>query len=165
MSFFDRFKAPLGQAAGGAKSVFRWIIMKTIGVLLAVVFIALAVLFLSYSLIATVTSVKGKEVSIVSVSDQVGKWTTGSRIGGLFVVSTETGKGKSAVKDEKIYSLYPVWPDVLKPAKGDALQVWPAKQPLVGAPRIDGWGWFIVGTLLILGLVMLEFAFLVLTIR
>lgn len=165
MSFFDRFKAPLGQATGSVKPVLRWILMKTIGVILAIVFLALAALFVGYSAIATVATVKGKEASIVTVSEQVGKYHTGSRVGGLFVVSTTSGKGKGAPKDERIYSLYPVWPDNLHPAKGDSLLVWPPKQPLVGAPRTDGWGWFIVGTLLILGLVMLEFAFLVLTLK
>jgi len=144
------------------KSIPRLIIMKTIGVILAIVFLALAVLFLGYSLTSIVTSARGIDVKVASVSDHLGKHQTAFRLGGLFQIAAQDEKKK---KFDKIYCLYPAWPDQLNPVKGDEIRVWPAKQPLVGAPVTEGWGWFIVGSLLVVGLVMLEFAFLILTIR
>ena len=144
------------------KSVLRLIIMKTIGVILAVVFLLLAVVFLSYSVTSILVSSRGQEVKIVSFSDHVGKQQTAFRLGGIFQVSAANEKKD---KFEKIYCFYPAWPDLLSPSKGDVIQVWPSKKPVVGAPVTDGWGWFIVGSLLVVGLVMLEFTFLILTIR
>ena len=107
------------------------------------------------------TSVKGVDAKVVTVSTQVGKCHTAFRLGGLFQVSALIEKQKH----EKIYCLYPAWPDQLQPTKGDIIEVWPEKQPFVGAPYVEGWGWFLVGTLFVLGLVMLEFAFIALTLR
>lgn len=142
------------------KKTVRFIIMKTIGLCFSVVFLVLGAYFLGHSLAATASTVKGHDAKITDVSNQIGKFQTACRVGGLFVVTAEIEKKKY----EKIYCLYPAWPDLLQPTKGDVIQVWPAKQPLAGAPLVDGWAWFIVGTFFIVGLVMLEFAFLVLTI-
>ncbi len=144
------------------KSVIRLIVMKTIGVILAVFFLLLAVLFLSYSINSILVSTRGQEVKVLTFSDHIGKQQTAFRLGGVFQVSASNEKKE---KFEKIYCLYPAWPDVLSPSKGDLIQVWPSKKPVLGAPVTDGWGWFIVGSLLVVGLVMLEFAFLILTIR
>jgi hypothetical protein len=143
------------------KSLPRLILMKTIGALLAVFFLALALLFLGYSVSTVLVTTRGQEAKVLSISKQVGKHQTAFRLGGLFQVTAEREKKKF----QKIYCFYPAWPDVFQPTLGDVIQVWPAKQPILGGPVTDGWGWFIVGTLLILGLVMLEFAFLVLTIH
>ena len=144
------------------KSVLRLVVMKTIGVVLALVFLLLAVLFLTYSMTSILVSTRGQEVKVVSASDHVGRHRTAFRLGGVFQVTAAGGKKE---KFEKIYGLYPSWPDMLSPSKGDLIQVWPSKKPVVGAPLTEGWGWFIVGSLLVVGLVMLEFAFLILTIR
>jgi len=144
------------------KSVLRLIVMKTIGVILAVVFFLLAAIFLTYSISSVLVSTRGMEVKVATFSDHVGKQQTAFRLGGIFQVSATDEKKD---KFEKIYCFYPAWPDVLSPSKGDLIQVWPSKKPVVGAPVTDGWGWFIVGSLLVVGLVMLEFAFLILTIR
>lgn len=146
-------------------AVLRFVFMKALGLVLAVFFLFLALVFLGYSTAALVTTFKGREAKVVSISNAVGTHRTACRVGGLFMVGTEAGKGKEKAKDKNIYTLYPAWPDQLQPALNDTIQVWPSKKPLVGAPLTDSWGWFIVGTLLILGLIMLEFAFLSLTFR
>lgn len=141
---------------GKIGAAIRFLIMKAIGLVLCVLFLSLAALLLSYSIISVASTLRGQDAKIISFSGQVGKYHTAFRLGGLFQISAEMNKKKY----EKIYSLYPVWPDTFNPMKGDVVRVWPVKQPLAAAPAVDGWGWFIVGTLFIMGLVMLEFAFL-----
>lgn len=153
------------------KSLLRFILVKAIGVLVAVILLPLALFLLCYPLAALATNQGGKDAKVVAVNDHLGKIKTGYRVGGLFTISTEDPGAKkpkknshhSAVLDEKIYCFYPAWPDQLQPSEGDLLKVWPAKKPLVGAPTTEGWGWFIVGTVFVLGLVTLEFIFLALT--
>ena len=153
-------KAAIAPIVSGTKTAVRFIALKIIGVILSVVFLFLAALFLAYAASSTATTVKGKDARVTVISGKVGGHCTSFRLGGLFDVTAEMDKQKF----EKIYCLYPAWPDVLQPVKGDVIRVWPAKQPVVGAPAVDGWGWFIVGTFFVLGLLFLEFAFLVLTI-
>ncbi len=150
------------------KSALRIVLMKTLGVLLAVIFLPIALLFLAYPVIALATTHGGEDAKVVSVSDHFNKMKTGCRIGGLFTVSTEPQETQKILKhkagpDKNIYCLYPVWPDQLQPLKGDIIRVWPVKKPLLGAPSTEGWGWFIAGTIFVLGLVMLEFMFLAIT--
>lgn len=149
MSFFSNLLSK-------SKSIFRFIFMKTIGACLAVFFLGLAAFFLAYPFASVVTGRGGEEAKVLSVADHMGKLKTGWRVGGLFQVGVDLHKKKF----DRIYCFYPAWPDQLQPLKGDVVKVWPAKKPLFGAPAIDGWGWFVVGTVLILGLVMLELAFL-----
>jgi hypothetical protein len=151
------------------KSLLRVIALKAIGILVALVLLPLAFLFISYPLIALSTTHGGKEAKIAEVSDHLGKMTTGFRIGGIFTIATQNPDEKKKphhkpALNQKIYCLYPVWPDQLEPSKGDLIRVWPSKKPLVGAPATEGWGWFIVGTVFVLGLVLLEFTFLALTV-
>ncbi len=150
------------------KSLPRLILMKTFGALLAVIFLSIAVIFISYPVIALATTQGGGDAKVALVSDHCGKVRTGCRVGGLFLVAVEKPGVKKKLRQkpelfENIYCLYPAWPDQLKPMPGDMIRVWPVKQPLVGAPATDGWGWFIIGTILVVGLVMLEFTFLALT--
>ncbi len=150
------------------KPLLRTLFMKTVGALLAILFLPIALLFLAYPVIALATTHGGEDAKVVSVSDHFNKIKTGCRIGGLFTVSTEPQDLKKASSrktgpDKNIYCLYPVWPDQLQPLKGDIIRVWPAKKPLLGAPSTEGWGWFIAGTIFVLGLVMLEFMFLAIT--
>lgn len=151
------------------KSVVRLLFMKTMGVLMAVVFLPIALLFLAYPIIALATTHGGDDAKVVLVSDHLDKIKTGYRVGGIFTVATEKPGPPKASRhkpdlDTNIYCLYPVWPDQLQPLKGDMIRVWPAKKPLLGAPATEGWGWFIAGTIFVLGLVLLEFTFLALTI-
>jgi hypothetical protein len=156
------------------KSILRLIVVKSFGVALAIVFFFIATFFLAYPLIALVTSQGGTDGKVTSVFNHIEKLKTGCRVGGLFQVSIENQnlsgqkkqKGESNLKasSDKIYCLYPAWPDQLEPQSGDTIRVWPAKKPLFGAPLTDGWGWFILGTIFVVGLVLLEFAFLALTI-
>lgn len=143
------------------KNLLRLTSVKILAVIIAVVFFSLGVLFLTYCVISVGGTTKGGEAKIIAVSQVIGEHPSACRWGGLFTVVAET----SDKKPVKIYCLYPAWPDVLNPVKGDIIRVWPVKQPRVGAVPLDGWGWFIVGTLLIVGLVMFEFAFLALTIH
>lgn len=151
------------------KSVLRTVLMKIVGLLLALVFLPVALLFLSYPVITLVAMHGGKDARVVKVSDHLNpKFKTGFRVGGIFTVATQNPGGKKSEYtksglDENIYCLYPAWPDQLQPLKGDSIRVWPVKKPLVGAPATEGWGWFLVGTVFVLGLVMLEFTFLALT--
>ena len=142
------------------KSVISLILMKTLGGLLALVFVAVALLLLIYPVVCLSTTRGGQSSKVTGYTDHVGKIKTACRLGGIFDVSVAIGKQKF----DHVYCFYPVWPDQLQPVKGDIVQVWPAKKPLVGGPPTDGWGWFIVGTIFVLGLVMVEFAFLALTI-
>jgi hypothetical protein len=152
------------------KSISRLILMKTLGVFLAVLFLLIALVFVSDPLIALATSRGGEDAKVVVVSNHLNKkLKTGCRIGGLFLLSVEKSEAKHGshqkpVLFNNIYTLYPSWPDQLEPTKGDILRVWPSKKPLIGAPAVEGWGWFIVGTVFVLGLVFLEFAFLAVTI-
>ena len=148
------------------KSALRFLFMKALGIILALLFGSLALVFLSYSAISLLATTQStKEAKIVLVTDHLGKHQTACRVGGLFEVQTLAGKGKNAVKDSHIYCLYPAWPDQLQPYQDHLIKVWPTEKPLVGAPAVEGWGWFILGTVFILGLLMVEFAFLSLLIR
>ena len=134
----------------------RFIFMKVIGLVFCVLFLSVSALLLGYSIVSVASTLRGQDAKIVSFSGQVGKYHTAFRLGGLFEITAEMNKTKYG----RIYTLYPVWPDTFNPMKGDVVRIWPVKQPLAAAPVVDGWGWFIVGTLFIMGLVMLEFAFL-----
>lgn len=155
------------------KSLLRFIVVKTLGVVLAIVFFFIAVLFLAYPLISLVTGQGGKDAKVSAVFNHIGKLKTGCRVGGLFQVNVDNqnssapkkkGLSNSKSSNDKIYCLYPAWPDQLEPQNGDAIQVWPAKKPLLGEPLTDGWGWFILGTIFVVGIVLLEFSFLALTV-
>jgi hypothetical protein len=157
MSFFSSFISATKTASAKTQSLLRFLVMKTIGLILAVMFLFLALVFLGYGLIAGVTATqKAKDAKITGIADGIGKHSTACRVGGLFVLETETGK---------IYSLYPVWPDKLSPSLGDWVRVWPAQKPLVAFPGVDGWAWFMVATIVVLGFLFLEFAFLSLLIK
>jgi len=143
------------------KDLPRIIALKFAGVVLAVVFLGLGLIFVTYPLVALVVSRGGDEAQIVTVSNHVGKARTGFRVGGVFTASVKIDKKTY----DEVYCLYPAWPDQLEPSKGDWILVWPEKKPLVGAPETEGWGWFILGTLFIFGLVFFEFAFLSLTLH
>lgn len=143
------------------KTPMRFISMKLVGVILGVIFLALAVLFTSFPVISLLVSRGGDEAKIQTVSNHLGKIQTGCRAGGLFAVGVKIGNKLS----NQVYCLYPAWPDQLEPTPGDYIQVWPEKKPLLGVPYTEGWGWFILGTLFIFGLIFLEFAFLSLTLR
>ncbi len=150
------------------KSILRVLFMKMIGVIVAVILLPIALLFLAYPIVLLATSQGGIDAKVALVSDHLSKIKTGYRIGGIFTVAAEKpgvkkGSSPKAVLDENIYCLYPVLPDQLQPVKGDIIRVWPSKRPLLGDPSTEGWGWFIAGTVFVLGLVLLEFVFLVLT--
>jgi len=161
MSFLDKLKPAFSKVM----SSIRFIFMKIIGLVLTLVFLILALVCLGYVFTFSMATYKGKEAKIISVSKSLGKHKTSCRVGGLFKVDTQTGKGEISTKDSKIYCMYPAWPDQLEPANGDSIKVWPAKKPLLGAPIVEGWGWFIIGSVFILGLMFLEFAFLSLLMR
>ncbi len=143
------------------KSISQLVLTKIAAGVLALLFLSLASVFLSYCFISVASTIKGQDAKILVVSSQMGSHPTACRFGGVFQVTVEVEK-KTA---QKVYCFYPAWPDLGQPAKGDVIRVWPVKQPAVGAVPIDGWGWFIVGTLLVVGFILVEFAFLALTIR
>src|SRR5580658_2441531 len=162
MSFFNHLKLFL-----------RLVLVKLLGGLLAAVFLFIALFFLAYPLISLVTTQGGQDAKVAYVSNHIGKLKTGCRIGGLFQVGVDHSnfsgpkkKGETNLKSpgDKIYCLYPAWPDQLEPQSGDVIRVWPAKKPLFAEPLTDGWGWFILGTIFVVGLVLVEFAFLALTV-
>ncbi|HTC20595.1 MAG TPA: hypothetical protein VK859_07105 [bacterium] len=156
------------------KSLLRLVIVKLVGGLLAVIFIFVALFFLAYPLISLVASQGGQDAKVAAVFNHIGKLKTGCRIGGLFEITVDNQslpaqkkkKGETNPKsaENKIYCLYPAWPDQLEPQSGDIVRVWPAKKPLFAEPLTDGWGWFILGTIFVVGLVLVEFAFLALTV-
>jgi hypothetical protein len=143
------------------KGSLRFIGLKFAGAVLALIFLGLALIFTGVPLFSLVVSRGGDEAKIQAVSNHLGKAQTGFRVGGLFTASVKIDKKTC----DQVYCLYPAWPDQLEPTPGDYIQVWPEKKPLIGAPYTEGWGWFILGTLFIFGLVFFEFAFLSLTLR
>src|SRR5579871_1596845 len=150
------------------KSVVSTLVKKVIGILVALVLLPIALFFLAYPIVSFITTQGGEDAKVSLVSDHAGKFKTGCRVGALFTVATEKsgakkGSAEKASANANIYCLYPIWPDQLQPSKGDVLRVWPAKKPLLGEPATEGWGWFIAGTVFVLGLVTLEFIFLALT--
>ncbi len=156
------FKLNFGGVFSNLNFGIRYILLKLFGLALALLFLGLSVLFLGYSLISGASSSRGVEAKVVSISSgSLGHCRATNSWGGLFKLGVEREKGKT----EKVISLYPAWPEILNPSLGDVVNVWPPKQPRVGAPFVDGWGWFLLGTFLIVGLVFLEFAFLSLTLR
>jgi hypothetical protein len=143
------------------KSPLRFIALKCAGVVLAVIFLALALVFTVYPLFSLLVTRGGDEAKIQTVSNHMGNRQTGFRVGGLFTTSVKIDKKTY----DQVYCLYPAWPDQLEPTPGDYVQVWPGNKPLLGAPYTEGWGWFILGTLFVFGLVFFEFAFLSLTLH
>jgi hypothetical protein len=144
------------------KNSLRLIALKLLGGVLAVVFLGMSLIFIGYPVVSLVVNRGGDEGQIVSVSNCVGKARTGFRVGGIFTASVKIDKKTYG----DVYCLYPAWPDQLEPTKGDYILVWPEKKPLLGVPETrEAWGWFILGTLFIFGLVFLEFAFLSLTLH
>jgi hypothetical protein len=143
------------------KSISRLIAAKTIGVILAAAFLGIAVFLLALPVLSLVATRNGEEVKIVSLSNQIGKVKTASSKGGLYKISVQGEKEKF----NGIYCLYPAWPNLLKPNIGDVLRVWPPDHPRVGVAPPSGLGWLLLGTVFVLGLMFLEFAFLWVTIR
>ena len=125
---FSLPKPNIGSAVSSVNSAVRFVIVKIIGVLLAIVFFSLAVLFIGNSVISAASTVRGQNAKVILVSDHVGKHQTAFRLGGLFQVTVEAEKKKY----EKIYCLYPAWPDNFQPTKGDIIRIWPVKQPFAG---------------------------------
>ncbi len=143
------------------KNTARFLLLKIFGTFLAIVFFLVALLFLSYSVSSLAATQGGKDAKILSSVDRLGKIRTGCRLGGFFEISVDM----DGQKTDKIFCLYPVWPDQYQPSKGDNVRVWPTQKPLLAEPATDGWGWFILGSILVVGLLLLEFGFLALTLR
>jgi hypothetical protein len=137
-------------------SVLRSFLSKILGILLGFFLLACAFLLVLHPFSALVTTRWGGEARVSSVSDHWGRLRTGCRVGGLFKVSLAGDRKPSG----PVYCFYPRWPDCLSPLKGDFIRVWPSRQPLLGGPAVDGWGWFLEGISLVLGLLFLEFALL-----
>jgi len=140
----------------------RYLVMRIAGLVLALVFLSLSFLFLAYSFSSGVSSAKGVEGKVVTISSAaLGKCRATSAWGGLFKLGVEMEEGRTG----RVYVLYPALPESLNPALGDLLKVWPANKPKLGAPAVQDWGWFLLGVLTILGFVFLEFGFLSLRLR
>jgi hypothetical protein len=161
VSFRDKFESFLYKL----KYAVRYVFVKIIGLVLMVFFLALAVACLGYVFTFFMTTYKGKEAKVVSVSKTICKHKTACRVGGLYTLKTQSGQGGNITSDKKVYGLYPALPDQLEPLTGDTIKVWPAKKPLVGAPKIAGWGFLPVVIVFIVGLMMLEFAFIAIRLR
>jgi hypothetical protein len=143
------------------KTLARRVLTKSIGVVLALLFVGTAAVLLAGPAISLMATRHGQEVEIVSISNQVGKIKTACEKGGLFKVSAKS----DGQKFSGIYCLYPAWPDHLKPSAGDVIRIWPSSNPRVGSVPIFGLGWMMIGATFLTGLVILEFAFLSLTVR
>lgn len=161
MSFLDKLEPAFSKVMSGIRFIFA----KIIGIAIALVFLVLALVCFGYVFTFSMATYKGKDAKIISVSKSLGKHKTSCRVGGLFKVDTQTSVGENISKDSKIYCMYPSWPDQLEPTSGDNIKVWPVKKPLVGAPMVEGWGWFIIVGVFIFGLMFLEFTFLSLLMR
>jgi hypothetical protein len=147
------------------KRTIRYIFVKIIALVLTVFFLALALACLSYVFTFFMTTYQGKEAKVVSISKKICKHTTACRVGGLYTLKTQFVRAGNITKDSKVYGIYPALPDQLEPLPGDTIKVWPSKKPLVGAPMITGWGFFPILVVFIVGLMMLEFAFISIRMR
>ena len=161
MSFREKFESFLYKV----KSAIRYVFVKTIALVLGVFFLALALVCLTYVFTFFMTTYNGKEAKIVSITKTICKHKTACRVGGIYTLKTQSGQTGKMSTDLKVYSLYPALPDQLEPSQGDTIKVWPSKKPLMGAPIIAGWGLFPIVIVFIVGLMMLEFAFLSLRMR
>jgi hypothetical protein len=143
--------------------------MKTLGVILCLLFLFAGITLLAFPLIALVTSQGGEDGKVVAVSDHSHGCHTGTRVGGLFTLSITNSEDLAPKQKPQVfpnvYGLYPAWPDHLEPVKGDTVRIWPGKKPLLAMPVIEGWGWILLGTVLVVGLIFLEFSLLSLTLR
>lgn len=142
-------------------SWFRWTRLKILGLVLAVVFFTLSVLALGYSVLSGLANVNGADAQVLEAKAACRAPSTVFSHGGLYVLTVLVDEKKI----DKIYVLYPQWPGHWAPKKGDGVKVWPLDRPRFAAVETDGWGWLILGSVLIVGLVFLEFAFLSLTLR
>ena len=143
-------------------SWFRWTRLKLLGLVLALVFFALSVLALAYSVLSGLASLNGVDAQVAEAKAVCSSHAVTFSHGGLYRL---TAVGVDKKKIEKIYVLYPQWPGHWAPQKGDAVKLYPVDHPRVAAVQIDGWGWLVLGSILILGLLFLEFAFLSLSLR
>ncbi len=135
----------------------RFIVLKVVGLVLALVFLALSALAIGYPAISTASNFGGVDAKIVDSASQTGQhpW------GGVYKLTVSV----YGQKYKNVYSLYPQWPDRHQPVKGDSIKVWPEIKPRVAAVEVDGWGWLILGSLFIVGLITLEFTFLAVSLR
>ena len=159
------FREKIGNFLYKIKRAVRYVFVKTFALILTVFFLGLALAFLGYVFTFVITTYKGKEAKVVSITKTICKHQTACRVGGLYTLKTQSEKGGNVSSDSKIYSLYPAIPDQLEPSLGDTIKVWPKKKPLVGAPVIAGWGFFPVLVAFIVGIMLLEFAFLSIKMR
>ena len=152
------------------KSTLRLVLMKTLGVVLCLLFLILGVTLLAFPMVALVTSQGGTDGTVVAISNACHGVHTGTRVGGLFTLSVtssdeELAPKKKATVHSNVYGVYPAWPDHLEPSLKDTVRVWPGKKPLFAMPAIEGWGWILLGTVLVVGLILLEFSLLSLTLH
>jgi hypothetical protein len=161
VSFRDKIETSLFKL----KTTIRYIFVKTISLVLTVFFLTLALACLSYVFTFFMTTYKGKEAKIVSITKTICKHKTACRVGGLYTLKTQSVKGGNISTDSKIFGMYPALPDQLEPSLGDTIKVWPWKKPLVGAAIISGWGFLPILIVFIVGLMMLEFTFISIRMR
>ncbi len=142
-------------------SWIRWTRLKLLGLVLALIFFGLSVLALSYSTLSGLADLNGIDAQVVEAKAVCSSRAMTFSRGGLYQLTVTADKKKI----EKIYVLYPQWPGHWAPQKGDGVRVWPVDHPRIAAVPTDGWGWLVLGSILILGLLFLEFAFLSLSLR
>jgi hypothetical protein len=142
-------------------SWFRWTRLKLLGLVFALVFFALSVLALSYSVLSGLADLNGVDAQVTEVSKVCSSRAVTFSHGGFYRLTVMVDKKKMA----NIYSLYPQWPGHWMPQKGDGVRVWPSDHPRVAAVQTNGWGWLLLGSIFILGFLFLEFAFLSLSLR
>ncbi|HVZ81715.1 MAG TPA: hypothetical protein VHE12_13075 [bacterium] len=152
------------------RSTARLILMKTLGVVLCVLFLLMGLALLSFPMVALLTNQGGVDGKVVAVSDRTHGCHTGTRVGGLFTLSVTNSSEEPSPKKKpqvhpNVYGVYPAWPDHLEPTAGDEVRIWPGKKPLLAMPAIEGWGWILLGTVLVVGLIFLEFSLLSLTLH
>jgi hypothetical protein len=138
------------------KSMVRLILMKVLGVILAVFFLAITVLMIGYPLISLVSTLDGVDAKVVEA-----KVCVNCKRAGLYNLTV-------LVDDQKfknVRAIYPQWGGHAQPMKGDVVKIWPQIKPRVAAVETEGWAWTMVGGLLLFGVVMLEFVFLAISLR
>ncbi|HVM32503.1 MAG TPA: hypothetical protein VMU88_05165 [bacterium] len=144
------------------KSWIRWVLMKLMGLVLALVFLALAALALGYPGLSALANLQGTDAKITAVKPACPTHPLVRPQWGFYALDVSAPPKQ---KFEKLYVMYPQWPGHWAPQKGDAVKVWPADHPRFAAVATDGWGWLILGSIFIFGLLMLEFFFLSFSLR
>ena len=107
------------------KSWIRWTVMKFLGLVLALVFFALALLSLGYPAVSALANLNGTDAKVIEVKSACPAHPLIFKKGGFYALTAAVDKQKF----DKLYVPYPQWPGHFAPQKGTWLKFWPPDHP------------------------------------